>query len=256
MWATETLQLCRSLIVNVADIWEQFIWSENVCSEDIQPTDDRERPEIHNEDWDCESIYKAHPLSQPNSIRVLNILPSTCPDMTDDISCCLSVISLDPPPFSWAFGFFELDISLDYRAVSYVCVPSSVTRNILIDDKRSVVRANLWDFLAEARREKYTGSLWMDAICINQEDIEERSSQVANMGLVNSKATCVWAWLGLGTERQLWAFQDIALVDWPADVQRTGNGWKFSAIEQYFESVVLLLDLEYWWKQTSFRILA
>lgn len=192
-------------------------------------------------------------MSQPNSIRVLNILPSTCPDMTDDISCCLSVISLDPPffsldppPFSWAFGFFELDISLDYRAVSYVWGPSSVTRNILIDGKRFVVRANLWDFLAEARREKYTCSLWIDAICINQEDIEERSSQVANMGLVYSKATCVWAWLGLGTERQLWAFQDIALVDWPADVQRTGNGWKFSAIEQYFESIVLLLDLEYW----------
>lgn len=253
MWATEALQSCKSLVTNAADIWERFIWSENVWSEDFQPANDQEPPDIHNEAPDCESVYEAHPLDQPNTIRVLKILPSTSLDMTDDISCCLNVISLDPPFFSleppffsWAQEFFEIDIPVDYRAVSYVWGSPSVTKAILIDGKQFVVRANLWDFLAEARRENFTGALWVDAICINQNNMEERSSQVAMMGLIYSKAINVWAWVGLGTKRHHSAFQHIAKIDWPAEVQKIVNGQESSAIKQHIKSLNLLLDLEYW----------
>lgn len=36
----------------------------------------------------------------------------------------------------------------------------------------------------------------VDAICINQEDILERSEQVAKMGLIYEKASSVLVWLG------------------------------------------------------------
>ncbi|KAK6596611.1 ankyrin and HET domain-containing protein [Botrytis cinerea] len=38
--------------------------------------------------------------------------------------------------------------------------------------------------------------LWIDAICINQEDIPERNSQVKYMGTIYSKSSIVLAWLG------------------------------------------------------------
>ncbi|KAK7187683.1 heterokaryon incompatibility protein [Paraphaeosphaeria sporulosa] len=37
--------------------------------------------------------------------------------------------------------------------------------------------------------------MWIDAICINQTDDEEKSKQVAMMGDVFSLASCVTAWL-------------------------------------------------------------
>jgi hypothetical protein len=38
--------------------------------------------------------------------------------------------------------------------------------------------------------------LWIDAICVNQEDLEERSSQVRRMAWIYSKAKRVIVWLG------------------------------------------------------------
>ena len=38
--------------------------------------------------------------------------------------------------------------------------------------------------------------VWIDAICINQTDIEERSQQVEMMGLIYSKAVRNLIWLG------------------------------------------------------------
>lgn len=43
-------------------------------------------------------------------------------------------------------------------------------------------------------------SLWVDALCINQTDDEERAHQVSIMGEVYKRAECVHAWLGLSTE--------------------------------------------------------
>jgi hypothetical protein len=39
-------------------------------------------------------------------------------------------------------------------------------------------------------------TLWVDAICINQQDIRERGCQVEMMGDVYSKAARVLVWLG------------------------------------------------------------
>ena len=110
---------------------------------------------------DIAAIYQHHPLSA-NTTRVLHILPPTSPDMSDIISCRLDVISMDPPP--------------EYRALSYVWGDPSATKIILVDDTPFRVRINLWNYLVQARSEGYVNSLWIDAICINQTDLEERSS--------------------------------------------------------------------------------
>ncbi|KAH8805438.1 heterokaryon incompatibility protein-domain-containing protein [Xylogone sp. PMI_703] len=43
-------------------------------------------------------------------------------------------------------------------------------------------------------------SLWIDALCINQMDEEERCHQVSMMGEIYKRAECVHTWLGLATE--------------------------------------------------------
>jgi len=49
--------------------------------------------------------------------------------------------------------------------------------------------------------------LWVDAICINQDDLEERSLQVAQMGQIYASAGKVVVWLGPADP-----FSDMALV--------------------------------------------
>ncbi|KAH8726121.1 heterokaryon incompatibility protein-domain-containing protein, partial [Phaeosphaeriaceae sp. PMI808] len=38
--------------------------------------------------------------------------------------------------------------------------------------------------------------VWVDAICINQTDLEEKSAQVSMMGNIYAAAKCVLVWLG------------------------------------------------------------
>ncbi|KAK9441676.1 hypothetical protein VB005_06318 [Metarhizium brunneum] len=47
---------------------------------------------------------------------------------------------------------------------------------------------------------------WIDAICINQYDFQERSEQVKLMSTIYSSATCVYAWLGEEDDNTLRGF--------------------------------------------------
>jgi hypothetical protein len=50
--------------------------------------------------------------------------------------------------------------------------------------------------LADKSMSSAARTVWIDAICINQDDILERNVQVQMMGMVYEKATCVLIWLG------------------------------------------------------------
>jgi hypothetical protein len=88
------------------------------------------------------------------------------------------------------------------RRAAYVCVsyrwgPAAPCREILINDQLHTVRQNLFEFL-EVLRTK-TGmlpKLWIDALCIDQQDNLERNHQVAQMGQIFFQAQKVFIWLG------------------------------------------------------------
>ena len=82
-----------------------------------------------------------------------------------------------------------------YTAVSYLWGDSSPTHLILVDGKQFKVRANLWRFLRHVAG-RCDRDYWVDAICINQNDISERNEQVIRMGEIYSWATKVLLWLG------------------------------------------------------------
>ena len=58
------------------------------------------------------------------------------------------------------------------------------------------VRPNLYAYLEIMRDEEDFHWIFIDAICINQQDLEERSAQVSLMGSLYQSVTVVIAWLG------------------------------------------------------------
>src|SRR5690349_15461535 len=71
-------------------------------------------------------------------------------------------------------------------------------KGVICDWKTILVTRNLVEALRMFRRQQIPRALWADAICINQKDLEERSSQVQLMTRIYSEASAVLIWLGYG----------------------------------------------------------
>ncbi|KAF5640054.1 uncharacterized protein FTJAE_4601 [Fusarium tjaetaba] len=100
------------------------------------------------------------------------------------ISCKLETLNL-------------LGDSIDYEALSYAWGSSGDQATIAVNNTTLQVTQNLKDALTYLRHDSKPRPLWIDAICINQSDVDERSSQVRLMGRIYSSASCVISWLGL-----------------------------------------------------------
>ena len=67
---------------------------------------------------------------------------------------------------------------------------------ILVNGEHFQVRENLFHFLKAFRSRYQSQVIWLDAICINQDDVQERSHQVQTMRRIYCGAKCVYSWLG------------------------------------------------------------
>jgi hypothetical protein len=70
------------------------------------------------------------------------------------------------------------------------------------------VKQNLYDALKAFKEVGIGGLLWVDALCINQGDFDERAAQVALMDQLYSMATKVLIWLGPSDQ----GFKDLVLA--------------------------------------------
>lgn len=88
-----------------------------------------------------------------------------------------------------------------YTALSYRWTPARSGKRILFNQRVIEIGQNLFDFLVayltqawgKTRRERM---LWIDQICIDQANIEERNSQVSVMNQIYKQAGRVFVWLG------------------------------------------------------------
>ena len=84
-----------------------------------------------------------------------------------------------------------------YIALSYVWGNAKNTRPILVNGHVLEIGENLYAALMHLRIVLPASALfWIDAICINQNDIQERSEQVGHMREIYSNASEVVVWLG------------------------------------------------------------
>jgi ankyrin repeat protein len=114
-------------------------------------------------------------------IRLLRILP----DSTSEVIRC-------------EMRHFVLEPKLKYAALSYAWGRGPDSERVLVNEVNMRIRKNLWRFLFQARAtisDRFDW-LWIDAICINQNDKRERMHQVKLMAQIFQAASCVLIWLG------------------------------------------------------------
>ena len=157
------------------------------------------------------SLY--HSLDpQRREIRILTILPCgdhvpavplTQQESADDdsranvadIHCVLQTVSLEDEP--------------SYTALSYnwgIDIPSTA---VLINSKAVFVRSNLSAALRHLQQKDRSINIWVDAICINQDDNKEKSRQVQMMAKIYERSFGVTVWLGPAADESDAAMEKI-----------------------------------------------
>jgi hypothetical protein len=134
---------------------------------------------------------KYSPIDKEIDIRLVRLKPG---NSTDPIHC-----TLHPASFS---------ANSLYQALSYTWGKAADGfKRIYIDGEAVEVGANLYEALKSLRQfpglERY---LWIDSLCINQADDQERSQQVRRMSEIYSRAEEVLIWLG-----NEWGNSDLAM---------------------------------------------
>ncbi|PMD51488.1 HET-domain-containing protein [Hyaloscypha bicolor E] len=87
-----------------------------------------------------------------------------------------------------------------YKALSYTWGTAEAPKTISLDGMQVQVRENLWQALYHLRSEEHELTIWIDALCINQNDLQERGSQVSRMSAIYGIAKEVIVWLGPADE--------------------------------------------------------
>jgi Heterokaryon incompatibility protein (HET) len=126
-------------------------------------------------------------------IRLLSIHPNQDPP-----SGTLTVVALDDTP--------------DFRALSYAWGDPGSTLDFSCSGDVLCVHENLADFLRLASEKYHHPPIWIDAICINQDDDNEKNHQIPLMGKIYSNATQVLVWLGTNSEQGNEAFTSIPVI--------------------------------------------
>ncbi|KAL6712125.1 hypothetical protein ACN47E_000002 [Coniothyrium glycines] len=165
------------------------------------------------------------------SVRLLEILLGRDPE---SIQTRLHVCDLNQGPHD----------RYPYIALSYMWDQGARSRHIECDGKSLEVGENLWQFLQQYRRflalqqqhgesSGITKRLWIDAISINQQDLQERGQQVALMRNIYTGADSVIVWLGLAE-----GFEELAflLTRHPALIK----------VDEMLDSLTQLLNKPYW----------
>ncbi|KUJ08711.1 HET-domain-containing protein, partial [Mollisia scopiformis] len=116
--------------------------------------------------------------------RLLKILPGLEHAV---IKCELEVVDLESRP--------------RFEALSYVWGNPNPPNTIECNNQPHSVTPNLALAIRRLRMPDGTRVVWIDAICVNQEDLNERSQQVQLMREIYSQAWRVVVWLGEDEER-------------------------------------------------------
>ena len=129
-------------------------------------------------------VYSDTPLLHTDSVRLLTLRPAPSKDNVIEIS--LAEARLGAQPY--------------YSALSYTWATEDGDATsccmIVCNGQRLMVTKSCNAALRRLREQAEPVTLWIDSICINQSDNNERSSQVALMRDVYKNAARVPIWLG------------------------------------------------------------
>ncbi|KAH8911976.1 HET-domain-containing protein [Coniochaeta sp. PMI_546] len=125
--------------------------------------------------------YQYSKLPGGNFTRLINLHPSA--NAEDPLVCDLDFLDLDHEPYS-------------YDAVSYVWGEPRFIKTLKCGQKILLITATLASALRRFRSQTVSRRLWVDAVCINQQDVAEKTRQVRNMALIYERARSCVVYLG------------------------------------------------------------
>lgn len=102
-----------------------------------------------------------------------------------------------------------------YEALSYVWAQEPGFELIIVDGRERQVTTNLFFALRRLRNIKNARILWVDALCIDQQNDVEKSFQVALMGQIYRQCSMAYLWLGevgiqSGSVQSIMSVEDMA----------------------------------------------
>ena len=145
------------------------------------------------------SIYALVPLkARSRQIRVLDVTSILEDSSNKCLHGILRVVNLDDKPA--------------FAALSYVWGTYGVARKtIQLEGVKKELTDNCWSALWHLVKQLGSFTIWVDAICINQDDDSERAAQVSLMKDIYSVARPTYIWLGEGTARSDAAMEYLAV---------------------------------------------
>ncbi|KAK0103785.1 hypothetical protein ONS95_005787 [Cadophora gregata] len=183
--------------------------------------------------------YQYQPLqAEAREIRLMTLLPGS---IESDIRITLkpvtftneSVVSFEALSYTW--GSAESPVDIFIGEFGYATL--SVTRNLA-------------DALPYLRYPDKPRVLWIDAICVNQQDVDERSSQVKRMASIYSHATRVLIWLGpqstdsdiaIDSLERIASKYHVNWMTWEIEpIDKDGSWWATP------EEMLPLSDVQFW----------
>ncbi|KAI1111155.1 putative heterokaryon incompatibility protein [Nemania sp. NC0429] len=115
----------------------------------------------------------------PQEIRLLKLSKST---PWSPVRCELTAVPLDKVP-----GF---------ETISYTWGARRVMKPLILNRRRIEVSERVYDIVHDRASSLMTRYIWIDSICINQDDEDEKSSQVRLMRNIFSSSYQTIVWLG------------------------------------------------------------
>jgi hypothetical protein len=144
---------------------------------------------------EVKDLYVFKPLPTSSSIRVIEWPRELV--TTSDLRCSFRVIDLDDPhrpeftTLSYTWGGWNGVQADDVEALDDLFVNTIICEGGLLR-----VTENAHQALCELRWRGRACLFWVDAVCINQRDSDERAQQVAMMGRIYASAVRTMVWLG------------------------------------------------------------
>jgi ankyrin repeat protein len=143
----------------------------------------RERRKADEMDFNKKDSYHYQPLMMQDSIRIIELYPGNPGDIIDFELDEVSLVSKTP-----------------FEALSYEWQEKFGTIPVQCEGQKILITPNCKAAMEKLRLRDKSRYLWIDAICINQTDDQERNQQVAIMGDIYRAADKVIMWLGEETE--------------------------------------------------------
>lgn len=135
----------------------------------------------------CSAAYRHAPLnpSKAHDMRLARSLPSQA---DSEIALTLANVSLD-------------EVKVTYDAISYMWGSQQPLHQVIVDGQSLALRGNIYAFLRHCTRsDLQVTHLWIDSVCIDQDNTSDKNAQVGLMGKIFGKAKRVFIWLGEPSE--------------------------------------------------------